>query len=327
MSSRRTWVIRSILLATALLAAVAIYAWQPDRPLAELTERWALPPSQWLRVDGVDTHVRDEGRADDPLPVILIHGTSASLHTWDGWVGSLASERRVIRYDLPGFGLTGPADDHDYRLQRYVRHLTRLLDRLQIERAVLVGNSLGGQIAWASAVLAPDRVAGLVLIDAAGYPFKPKSIPIGFRLALNPTLAPLVRHLLPRPIVAASVRDTYGDPTRVSDALIDRYFELTLRAGNRQAVIERFQQLDHGEMSQRIVEVRVPTLILWGARDRLIPPENGALFQADIADSELVEFEDLGHVPHEEDPVRTVAAAGRFLALRACGDCTPASER
>ena len=327
MSHRRRWVIGCIVLATALLGGVTIYAWQPDRPLAELTERWAPPPSQWLRVDGVDTHVRDEGRADDPLPVILIHGTSASLHTWDGWVPVLAGERRVIRYDLPGFGLTGPADDGDYRLQRYVRHLTLLMDRLRIERAVLVGNSLGGQIGWASAVLAPDRVAGLVLIDAAGYPFKPKSIPIGFRLALSPTLAPMVRHLLPRAIVAASVRDTYGDPTRVSEALIDRYFELTLRAGNRQAVIERFQQLDHGEMSERITEVAVPTLILWGGRDRLIPPENGALFHADIVGSEFVEFADLGHVPHEEDPVRTVTTAGRFLAQRVCGNCAAATER
>ncbi len=322
MSIARKRVVAGLVAVAALLVMVVALSWQPDRPVEELTARWAPPPSQWMELDGDRIHWRDEGRRDDPLPLVLLHGTAASLHTWDGWVAALAPERRVIRFDLPGFGLTGPAIDGDYRLARYVERLRQLLDRLQISRAVLIGNSLGGQIAWATAVLHPDRVGGLVLIDAAGYPFVPESIPIGFKLARSPTLAPLVQKLLPRAIVAASVRNTYGNPERVSDEVIDRYFELTLRAGNRQAVVARFAQTDYSEMSERIRDVRVPTLILWGGKDRLIPPANGEQFHGDIVGSELVVFPELGHVPQEEDAAQTVAAAQRFLAERACAGCT-----
>ncbi len=321
MSTVRKSLIGGLIAVAALLSIGVALSWQPDRPVELLATRWAPPPSQWMQLDGDRIHWRDEGRRDDPQPLILLHGTSASLHTWDGWVNALAPERRVIRFDLPGFGLTGPAADSDYRLTRYVERVRRLLDRLQIDRAVLVGNSLGGQISWATAVVHPDRVAALVLIDAAGYPFVPESIPIGFQLARSPTLAPLVQKLLPRAIVAASVRNTYGNPERVSEELIDRYFELTLRAGNREAVVARFAQTDHGEMGERIVEVRVPTLILWGGRDRLIPPISAERFHADIAGSELVVFPELGHVPHEEDAAQTVAAALRFLVQRACVEC------
>lgn len=322
--SRRGWLLRIASTLITLLLIAVIYGWRSDLPLEQLTARWAPPPSQWIDVDGIHLHWRDQGRRDDPLPVILLHGTSASLHTWEGWVPTLAAERRVISLDLPGFGLTGPTADGDYRLARHVEHLTHLLDQLQIKRAVLVGNSFGGQIAWATAVLAPERVAGLVLIDAAGYPFVPKSIPIGFQIARNPTLAPIIRYLTPRALVAASVRNTYGDPARVSEDLIDRYFQLTLRAGNRQALIARFQQSVHGEMAERIAQVQVPTLILWGGRDQLIPPENGEHFHTDIAGSELVVFPQLGHVPQEEDAAATVAVAGRFLAERACAACVEA---
>ena len=322
MSIARKRVVAGLVAVAALLVMVVALSWQPDRPVEELTARWAPPPSQWMELDGDRIHWRDEGRRDDPLPLVLLHGTAASLHTWDGWVAALAPERRVIRFDLPGFGLTGPAADGNYRLTRYVERVTQLLDRLQISRAVLIGNSLGGQIAWATAVVHPERVAGLVLIDAAGYPFVPESIPIGFKLARSPSLAPLVQKLLPRAIVAASVRNTYGDPERVGDEVIDRYFELTLRAGNRQAVVARFAQTDYSEMSERIRDVRVPTLILWGGKDRLIPPANGEHFHTDIAGSELVVFPELGHVPQEEDAAQTVAAAQRFLADRACAGCT-----
>lgn len=326
MSILRKGFIGGLIAVVAVLAIAVAFSWQSDRPVEQLSARWAPQPSQWMALDGDRIHWRDEGPRDDPLPLILLHGTSASLHTWDGWVTALAPERRVIRLDLPGFGLTGPASDGDYRLTRYVERVTQLLDELRIPRAVLIGNSLGGQIAWATAVLHPDRVAGLVLIDAAGYPFVPESIPIGFQLARSPLLAPLVQKLLPRAIVAASVRNTYGNPDRVSEDLIDRYFDLTLRAGNRQAVVARFAQTDYSEMGERIGEVRAPTLILWGGRDRLIPPVNGARFHADISGSELVVFPELGHVPQEEDAAQTVAAARRFLAERACAECSATTQ-
>jgi len=111
----------------------------------------------------------------------------------------------------------------------------------------------------------------------------------------------------------ASLRDVYGDPSRVTDALVDRYYQLTLREGNRRALVQRLQQNRRGQDADRIRELRLPTLILWGGRDRLVPPSVGRQFEQDIAGSELVVFDELGHVPHEEDPQRSVAPVQAFL--------------
>ena len=124
-----------------LLAAIVAASWAPDRPLAELKQRWAQPPSTFVQVQGMYVHLRDEGPRTDPVPIVLLHGTSSSLHTWDGWAQELKSNRRVIRFDLPGFGLTGPSPDGDYRIERYVRFVAAMLDELGISHCVLAGNS------------------------------------------------------------------------------------------------------------------------------------------------------------------------------------------
>jgi len=301
-----------LLLLISLVAAVA-WNWAPDRSLADLKPRWALPPSEFLAIDGMLVHLRDQGPRDDPAPIVLLHGTSASLHTWEGWVTSLQAKRRVISLDLPGFGLTGPFPDGDYRMSHYSAFLAHVLDQLQVPRAVVAGNSFGGQLAWQFALDHPQRVERLVLVDAAGYPRNATSIPIGFRLAQIPALAPLMANLLPRQMIEASIRNVYGDPSKVSDELIDRYYELTLRAGNREALRQRFIQAEAGQGFTRITELKVPTLIIWGGRDELIPPDNAERFKRDIQGSRLVLFDDLGHVPQEEDPSRTVAVLMGFL--------------
>ncbi len=301
-----------LLLLISLVAALA-WNWAPDRSLADLKPRWALPPSEFLAIDGMLVHLRDQGPRDDPAPIVLLHGTSASLHTWEGWVAALQAKRRVISLDLPGFGLTGPFPDGDYRMSHYSAFLAHVLDQLQVPRAVVAGNSFGGQLAWQFALDHPQRVERLVLVDAAGYPRNATSIPIGFRLAQIPALAPLMANLLPRQMIEASIRNVYGDPSKVSDELIDRYYELTLRAGNREALRQRFIQAEAGQGFTRIAELKVPTLIIWGGRDELIPPDNAERFKRDIQGSRLVLFDDLGHVPQEEDPARTVAVLMGFL--------------
>jgi pimeloyl-ACP methyl ester carboxylesterase len=305
-------------LAAAALGLLALLAltWQPDRPVEALAERWAGPASTFVEIDGLRVHLRDEGprgEGSEP-PVVLLHGTASSLHTWDGWAQALAGERRVIRFDLPGFGLTGPTPDGDYRIARYVEVLFGVLDRLGVERAVLAGNSFGGRVAWNAALRAPERIDALILIDASGYPRSVSSAPIGLRLARVPGLRWVLERSLPRSVIEASVRDVYGDPGRVEPALIDRYFELTLRAGNRRALAARLEQAPDGEGSEQIERLALPVLILWGGRDRLIPPEHGERFAQQIAGSRLIVFPELGHVPQEEDPRRTVDAARAFLA-------------
>jgi len=305
------------IIGTLLLLITGFVAlnWAPDRPVAALQARWAPPPSTFIDLTGMRVHVRDEGIRDDPVPIVLLHGTSASLHTWDGWAAALAAERRVIRFDLPGFGLTGPAPDGDYRIERYVEFTAAMLDALGVERCVLAGNSFGGTVAWQTALaLPPDRVQQLILIDAAGYPLVSESVPIAFRIARVPVLSSLMSVTLPRGVVESSVRNVYGNPERITPELVDRYYEISLREGNRAALAKRFAQAPHGLHADRIREIQVPTLILWGGRDRLIPPEHGELFHRDIAGSRLVVFPELGHVPHEEDPAATVAIVRSFLA-------------
>ncbi|RZI85450.1 MAG: alpha/beta hydrolase [Rubrivivax sp.] len=302
------------LLVVILLAVVAI-TWAPDRPVQSLTAQWAPPPSQFIDLMGLRVHLRDEGPRDDPQPIVLLHGTSASLHTWDGWVAQLKGQRRVIRLDLPGFGLTGPWPDHDYGLDHYVRFMTAVLDQLGVKHCVVVGNSFGGGLAWEMAVALPQRVDRLVLIDSAGYAYKPESIPVGFRAAQMPALQPLVQRILPRSMVASSVRNVYADPAKVTPELVNRYYELTLREGNRLALHERFKQVRGGEHAARIAQVKQPTFILWGREDHLIPLALGERFHADIAGSQMAVLDGLGHVPHEEDPARSLAAIQPFLGL------------
>jgi pimeloyl-ACP methyl ester carboxylesterase len=319
---RKRWkmffaVLGALVLAIALIMVVAVASvWAPDRPVDELKSRWAQPPSTFVPIAGLSVHLRDQGPRDDLLPIVLIHGTSASLHTWEGWAAELSKGRRVVSFDLPGFGLTGPSPDNDYSMAAYVRFVAQLLDALRIERCVLAGNSLGGNIAWASALAMPKRVEKLILVDASGYPRASTSVPIGFRIAAMPGVRNLFESILPRRIVEASVRSVYGDPGKVTGQLVDRYYEIALRAGNRQALGRRFASMVQEDDSKRIAEIRQPTLILWGGRDRLIPPEQAERFHRDIAGSQLVMFDDLGHVGQEEDPQRTVAEVKRSLGMR-----------
>ncbi|RZJ13419.1 MAG: alpha/beta fold hydrolase [Rubrivivax sp.] len=284
----------------------------PDRSLESLVPRWAPPPSDFIELDGLLVHYRDQGPSSDPLPLVLIHGTSASLHTWEGWATDLSRTRRVISFDLPGFGLTGPNAEGDYRDERYVAFVRNLLSRLGVGRAIVGGNSLGGGVAWQLALADPARVAGLVLVDATGYAFEPESLPLGFRIARTPVLRELMRWVLPRRAIEDSVVDVYGDPRHVSTALVDRYYELALREGNRVALMQRMDQMAAGPV-ERLPEVKVPTLILWGGKDRLIPPRWGEAFNKSIPGSRLVTFPSLGHVPQEEDPAATLAALRDWL--------------
>jgi pimeloyl-ACP methyl ester carboxylesterase len=312
-----TWLLALVaLLLLAVTAGLAVF-WAPDRPVESLVERWAPPPSQFLAVGGMPVHVRDVGPRDDPHPLVLLHGTSASLHTWEGWVPELSRTRRVVSLDLPGFGLTGPFPDDTYAIGDYARFMGELMDALALPPAVLVGNSFGGQVALEVALTQPARVHQLVLVDALAYPRESESVPIAFVLAATPGLNRLLKYVLPRGTVEQGLRDIYGDPSRVTPALVDRYYELTLRAGNRAALPRRLRHLPTEASAARLAQIRQPTLILWGGRDQLIPLAQGERLHADIAGSQLVVFPSLGHVPHEEDPALTLAAVQAFLGQSA----------
>ena len=312
------WLLRIFGLLLMLTALAIPLVRAPDRAVETLVARWAPPPSEFMDLGGQLVHYRDQGPRADAAPIVLLHGTSASLHTWEGWVQVLRGERRVISLDLPAFGLTGPFAGpyagQTYTGEHYARFVLDLLDRLGVQRFVVAGNSLGGEVAWRLAVAAPQRVAALILVDAAGYAFAPDSIPLGWQIARLPVIGHVTEHLLPRPLIVQGLHAVYGDISHINEALVDRYFELTLREGNRAALVQRAQQWSASEGVAHVRGVQAPTLILWGGRDRIIPPALAQRFAADIPGSRLQIFETLGHVPQEEDPIATVGVVQTFLA-------------
>lgn len=299
-----------------LLLAVGVWAtWAPDRQLGDLVARWAPPPSSFIELDGMQVHLRDMGPRDDREPIVMLHGMSSSLHTWEAWQADLAQHRRVISVDMPGFGLTGPSPQGDYRIDSYNRFVLRLLDTLDLPQVTLVGNALGGEVAWQTAVIAPERVKRLILIAPDGYPLPPLSQPIAFEMASARWLRWVSERILPRPVVESTVRDVFGNPDHLDQERVDRYYELNLRVGNRRALFQRMDQMEPGERQSLIPRVRQPTLVLWGERDAMVPVRFGPQFCKDIARCELVVFPELGHIPQEEDPKATLVPVRRFLGL------------
>ncbi|MDE2161209.1 MAG: alpha/beta fold hydrolase, partial [Burkholderiales bacterium] len=260
-----------------------------------------------------------EGPRNDPQPIVLMHALAGSLHTWDGWAQALRQQRRVIRFDLPGNGLSGPWTGRyagaDYAAATEARFVFDLLDRLHVERAVLGGNGLGGEIAWRMALLAPRRAAALILVAPGGVDAPPPSPPLPLRAARLPLWRWFAPWVLPRGLVAQALAAAYGHRDRVSGDLVDRYFELALRDGNRSAYARALHEQQPATPAQ-LAALRLPTLILWGGRDRLLPPAQGLRLQQAVAGSRRIVIDDLGHLPQEEDPARSLAPVRAFLGLR-----------
>jgi pimeloyl-ACP methyl ester carboxylesterase len=286
---------------------------RPDIPLESLLPEYGAAPSQFVEIEGMRIHYRDEGAGP---PLVLLHGFGSSLYTWDGWVLQLVGTRRLIRFDLP---------DGDYRVERYVSVVAALLDRLGVERADFAGNSLGGRTALSFALAHPERVRKLILVDAGGFEQWPQ--PMLFRLAHTPILGRLLLlHVTPRFIVRRNLEEVYGDPSRLTDAIVDRYQAMTLRAGNRAAMLARLTGPPDPLLADRLGELKLPVLIQWGKLDRWIPLSNAHGFQRGIAGAELRVYPSAGHIPMEELPEGTARDADAFLGpavnpkRRAAGD-------
>jgi len=296
----------------------AVY-WQNDIPLAELKDTYAPAPSKFIQVNDVLVHYRDEGNRADSTPIVLIHGTAASLHTWEAWVKELKQTHRVISMDLPAYGLTGPNKTGDYSQEYYAQFMHHFLEKLDVKKCILGGNSLGGAIAWRYALNYPTEVSKLILIDAAGYPMESKSVPMAFQLAGVPVLNNIFQFVTPRFIVQKSIENVYADKTKVEPDLVDRYFNLALRAGNRQAFIERmstFKTLLNDSTYLQIKNIKTQTLILWGDKDLLIPLTVAENFHADLPNDTLVVLKNLGHTPMEENPKQSLQVLINFLGKK-----------
>lgn len=298
-----------------ILTVGFIWGYEADIELDTLKAKYATPPSQFIKVADLDVHYRREGTARlDSLPVVLIHGTGASLLTWNGWTDSLKNDYQVIRLDLPAYGLTGPNANHNYSLDYYADFLGQFLDKLGVKKCVLGGNSLGWAVAWTFALKYPARVGKLILIDAAGYPMQSKSVPITFQMARLPVVNQLFTKITPRAVVEGSIKNVYANPSKVTPELVDQYWDMAKRAGNRAAFMARMSAAKTPDSTwQQIKTLTMPTLIMWGAQDLLIPIGIARRFEADLPNDTLVVYNTLGHVPMEENPAETVKAVKSFL--------------
>jgi pimeloyl-ACP methyl ester carboxylesterase len=304
------WIVGALVVVVVLAAAFLLTNLKGDMPLETLKARWTDKASRFVEIDGMQVHYREEGTGP---AVVLLHGTSSSLHTWDGWTQVLKKSFKVVRLDLPGFGLTGPQPARDYGMGTYVAFFERFAGRVGLEKFALAGNSLGGRIAWNYAASHPERVRALILLGSSGYSETVKSGPIAFRAAHWPVVPDIMVRVDPRPFVEDGVKKSYGDPGRIRPETIDRYYELTLRPGNRDAFVDRMRTR-YPDESARLRALTVPTLVMWGARDQVVPVENAKQFERDIKGSRVIVYDDLGHVPMEEDAPRTAADAAKFLS-------------
>lgn len=294
-------------LAVVAFAALALWLYTPDKPRAVLE---ATYPGDYRTLAGVRLRLRDTGPRDAPA-VIMLHGFGASLETWEPWAKALSKRNRVIRFDLPGFGLTGPDPAGDYSDERAMRILEGLMDQLGIDHAALIGNSLGGRIAWTFAAFHPARVTRLVLISPDGFASpgfdydKPPKVPLMMRA---------LPYIAPRGMLKSSFAVAYARAEALRETTVTRYRDMTLAPGVRRAMLVRMGQTILHDPATILARVTAPTLLLWGEKDGMIPIGNAADYLRLLPHATLVRLPDLGHVPFEEDPVTSLPPVEHFLS-------------
>ncbi|EKX58331.1 Alpha/beta hydrolase fold protein [Rhodobacter sp. AKP1] len=294
----------------AVMMGAGIALWTPDLPRAELEGRYLARPGDLVTVAGTTIHMRDRGPKGAPA-VILIHGFGSSLHTWSAWQDRMAATRRVISFDLPGLGLSPPDATGDYSDRRVADILIAIMDREGLQQADLIGNSIGGRIAFTFAAAHPERVRKLVLVSPDGYESP------GFTYGEAPEvplLAEALRYWLPRPLLRLSLGMAYADPNVMSDQIVSRYYDLIRAPGVREALIDRMRQTVLVPPETLLARVRAPTLLLWGEEDAVIPASNAPSYARALPDVRTVLLPHMGHVPQEEGPDRSLVPVEAFLA-------------
>ena len=304
---------KRVLFGISILVLVLIYNISyADIAVEDLKKTYANEHSQFIDIEGMQVHYRDEGTG---LPIVLIHGTGASLHTYDAWTKQLSKNYRVIRLDLPAFGLTGPNKNAEYSIERYTQFLSQFLEKIKADKFHLVGNSLGGNIAWNYAAEYPEKVLKLILIDASGLPTFIPQPPI-FKMAKTPILNSLFLYITPKFIIRKNIEQVYANKLKVTDALVTRYHKMSLRTGNRKAFIDRAKtdfNLAEKVNLVKLKSVKTTTLLIWGAKDTWIPLGNGKRMDSMLPNSKLVILENSGHVPMEENPKESLEFLKSFL--------------
>uniref|UniRef100_UPI004047F143 alpha/beta fold hydrolase n=2 Tax=Algoriphagus sp. TaxID=1872435 RepID=UPI004047F143 len=306
-----------------LLVVILAFAYRSDLSSESVNEKYLTSESRFIAVNGLRVHVRILGEGE---PVFLLHGSFASLHTWDAWQQAMSPYYQTISLDFPGHGLTGPDSLKRYGIKDYSKLVQALAEDLELTQYHVAGNSMGGAVAMQLASDYPKNILSLNLIDAAGAPAvnpvltdssaQKKANSGGgwiFQVARHPIFSKLLLSCTPKFLFEMNMKQVYGDDTKVTEEVTMRYYELMLREGNRQATLDRLSQPRTSDIHYE--RLTMPTLILWGAEDQWIPLAQGKRLQEAIPGANLVILDGVGHVPMEESPTETVSEYLSFLGV------------
>ena len=300
------------------IALAIVIAWTPDITPEDLRDKYAYGASTFVELpSGATAHFRDEGSKEAPA-IVLLHGSNSSLHTWEAWANDLKADYRVITVDLPGHGLTGPTPTAMYDYDGMANFIKEFTQTIGLEQFILGGNSMGGGISLHYTKTYPDDVTSLILVDASGAKLPAKNgtksdLPLAFKLAGRWYTDWIIGNITPRSLSADGLRKSFTNQALIDDKMIDRYWELVRYPGNREATGKRFAGYRTGRADIDLGQINVPTLIIWGEDDKLIPVEAGHVMDREIKDSKLVVFNGAGHIPMEEIPEKTLEAVRGFL--------------
>jgi pimeloyl-ACP methyl ester carboxylesterase len=310
----RTFLI-GLLVIVALAAGGLWLASTPDIPRATLEAKYNAPPSEFVTLpDGTRAHYRGRGATNAPV-LLLLHGSNSSFLTWEPWSKRLSDAFHVIAVDLPGHGLTGAVPNEDYSQEAMAKFVGEFADRMGLKSFALAGNSMGGGVAARFAEEHPGRVTKLILVDAGGLPFKMngEGEPLAFRLARIPVVNLLLLHITPRAIVTEGLNKAIVHKAIITDAMVDWYWDFARMDGTRKATMLRFQLPFDTSVADHTAALKMPTLILWGEQDRLIPVATAHDWQKAVPGSTLIFYPATGHVPMEEVADQSAADVQKFL--------------
>ena len=273
---------------------------------------WAAH-QRWVELDGAPVNVVELGSGP---AMLFVHGLMGCWQNWLEQLPHFARAHRVIALDLPGFGQSPLPPSGEVTIPGYARTLDALLERLGVASAVVVGNSLGGFVAAELALAVPARVERLVLVSASGLsPAHVKRDPT--EIAPHVAAGVLARAAIRREWIfrRPRLRDAFAGyiirhPGRLPADLLYEQLEAAAAPGFLPATLSSMQF----HIEDRLAEIDTPTLIVWGDDDKVVPPQDGPRFAAAIPRSELVWFDDTGHVPMLEHPARFNRVVEEFLA-------------
>lgn len=314
---KRLWVPLALI---ASLGLLFLALRTPDTDRAAMIAKYGGAPSAFVKGPGGQSiHYRDQGCRSCP-PMVLLHGANSSLHTWEPLIERLGARWRIVTLDLPGHGLTGAIPSGDYSARGMIAAVDVVAAHLELDRFILGGNSMGGWVAWRYALARPERVDALLLISASGMPpragDKPLQLNMGYRILNYPAGRWLAQRITPRSLIEKSLRGSIERQDIVTDAMVDRYWELLRFPGNREALTQRTLVDREPEAADRIGEIAAPTLVLFGKEDSLINASAATTFNERIKGSEVVLMDAIGHLPMEEAPDATAKAIEDFLTRR-----------